>query len=238
MKCAATHGTGRKTIRKDIDYVKRRPSYGIQRIVDKFIAEGLPIPKWELVSDGVCVTVWKKEIQTDQETDQETDDKIRQTTDIENNNKSDKVSFTDQESDQEKDKIAALLAVLGNNPLSIKEIMELLNLSHVSHFRQNYLNPAIKLGFVKMTHPENPRHRDQRYYKESGQESEQVKSLLAVLKDKPLTIKEIMELLNLSHVGHFRQNYLNPAIKLGFVKMTHPENPKHRNQRYYKVNKL
>ena len=135
MKCAATHGTGRKTILKGIDYVKRRSSYGIQRVVDKFIAEGLPVPKRELVSDGVCVTVWKKETQSDQETD------------------------------QEKDKLAALLAVLGNNPLTIKEKMELLNLSHVCHFRQNHLNPAIKLGFVKMTHPENPKHRNQWYYK-------------------------------------------------------------------------
>ena len=55
--------------------------------------------------------------------------------------------------------------------------------------------------------------------------------------DESLTAKELKEILNLKHTNSFLQNYLNPAIRLGFVKMTHPENPKHRNQRYYKVRK-
>ena len=133
--------------------------------------------KWELISDGVCVTVWKKEnLESDKVTDQESDkekvefidkeiDKKRftdQESDKENK-ESDKV--TDQESDKESKRIKTLLGIMGDEPLTAKELKEILNLKHTNSFLQNYLNPAIKLGFVKMTHPENPRHRNQRYYK-------------------------------------------------------------------------
>ena len=74
-------------------------------------------------------------------------------------------------------------------------------------------------------------------YKENDKESKRIKTLLDIMGDEPLTAKELMEVLNLKHTNSFLQNYLSPAIRLGFVKMTHPENPKHRNQRYYKVRK-
>ncbi|MEF2920128.1 MAG: Fic family protein [Acutalibacteraceae bacterium] len=50
------------------------------------------------------------------------------------------------------------------------------------------------------------------------------------------TSKELMELLNLKSRSSFRENYLLPAIKGGFIEMTLPEKPNSRNQRYIRVN--
>ena len=142
---------------KDMGEIEKYGS-GIRRVVDKFIAEGLPVPKWELISDGICVTIWKKEIKEgDKVTDQESDKERAQIYDNELNK--------NKESDKENKRIKTLLDIMGNEPLTAKELMEILNLKHTNSFLQNYLNPAIRLGFVKMTHPENPKHRNQRYYK-------------------------------------------------------------------------
>jgi hypothetical protein len=32
------------------------------------------------------------------------------------------------------------------------------------HFKKQFLNPAIEAGLVSMTHPDNPRHPQQKYY--------------------------------------------------------------------------
>jgi hypothetical protein len=61
---------------------------------------------------------------------------------------------------------------------------------------------------------------------------EQVKRLLDVLNDEPLTSKELMERVNLKHRPTFRDNYLLPAIEAGLVEMTIPDKPNSRNQKY------
>lgn len=63
------------------------------------------------------------------------------------------------------------------------------------------------------------------------------KKLVDVMKyDIAYTSKELMELLNLQSRSSFRENYLLPAIKSGFVEMTLPDKPNSRNQRYIRVN--
>ena len=63
------------------------------------------------------------------------------------------------------------------------------------------------------------------------------KKLVDVMKyDIAYTAKELMELLNLQSRSSFRENYLLPAIKSGFVEMTLPDKPSSRNQRYIRVN--
>lgn len=44
-----------------------------------------------------------------------------------------------------------------------------------------------------------------------------------------------MELLGLKSKETLRKNYINPAIELGVVKMTLPDKPNSRNQRYVKL---
>ena len=59
--------------------------------------------------------------------------------------------------------ICKVVEAVGNNQLSVKEMMQLLALADRENFLNNYLNPAIKEGFVRLLYPESPRHPRQRY---------------------------------------------------------------------------
>ncbi len=65
--------------------------------------------------------------------------------------------------------------------------------------------------------------------------SEYVKRLLKLMEyDVPYTSNDIMEGLGLKSKETLRKNYLNPAIELGLIRMTIPDKPNSRNQRYVK----
>jgi Fic family protein len=64
--------------------------------------------------------------------------------------------------------------------------------------------------------------------------SPQVESLLKVIDEYPKSAKELMELLGLKSRISFRDNYLKPALKEKLIKMTFPDKPTSKNQRYYK----
>jgi predicted HTH transcriptional regulator len=67
------------------------------------------------------------------------------------------------------------------------------------------------------------------------QVTEQVEKLLAVIGDKEYSTKELMELLGLKHRPTFRDNYLLPTLKLGYIEMTIPDKPNSSKQKYKKV---
>ncbi|MEG2784568.1 MAG: Fic family protein, partial [Lachnospiraceae bacterium] len=69
----------------------------------------------------------------------------------------------------------------------------------------------------------------------NGQVSEQVEKLLEVIDDKEYSTREMMELLGLKHRPSFRNNYLLPALELGYVEMTIPDKPNSSKQKYKKV---
>lgn len=48
------------------------------------------------------------------------------------------------------------------------------------------------------------------------------------------TSKALMEKLGLKSKEGFRRNYLIPAIEMKLIRMTVPEQPRNRNQRYIK----
>lgn len=60
--------------------------------------------------------------------------------------------------------IIGLVKAMGNNQLKIGEMMDAMGLKHRPTFRVNYLDPAIKAGFVTMLYPNSPRHPRQRYH--------------------------------------------------------------------------
>ena len=70
---------------------------------------------------------------------------------------------TEQESVQETEQVEKLLSVLGTIPLSGKDLMELVGLSHRPTFLYSYLHPALEAGYIEMTNPESPRARNQKY---------------------------------------------------------------------------
>ena len=69
----------------------------------------------------------------------------------------------------------------------------------------------------------------------SSQLSEYVKKLLEVMDyDVPYTAAALMQQLDLRSKESFRNNYLHPAMALGLIRMTIPDKPNSRNQRYVK----
>ncbi len=65
--------------------------------------------------------------------------------------------------------------------------------------------------------------------------TEYLKRMLDVMEyDVPYTASAIMELLGLKSKETFRKNYMNPALKHNLVKMTLPDKPNSKNQRYVK----
>ena len=63
----------------------------------------------------------------------------------------------------EDEDILRILKVLGHQQMTIKGIMEGLNLKGRDNFLNLYLNPAIAEGFVSMLYPDKPRHPRQKY---------------------------------------------------------------------------
>ena len=57
----------------------------------------------------------------------------------------------------------ALVKILDEGELSVKEIMEALELNHRPTFRTNYLHPALNEGYIVPLYPEQPSHPKQKY---------------------------------------------------------------------------
>lgn len=71
--------------------------------------------------------------------------------------------------------------------------------------------------------------------KANAETSEYVRKMLDLMEyDIPYTSSDIMNRLGLKSKETLRKNYLNPAIELGLVRMTVPDKPNSRNQRYVK----
>lgn len=61
------------------------------------------------------------------------------------------------------DQVRALLRVLENEELSVKDMMEGLGLNHRPTFRANYLHPALNEGYIISLYPNQPSHPKQKY---------------------------------------------------------------------------
>ena len=70
---------------------------------------------------------------------------------------------------------------------------------------------------------------------DSEQLSEYIKRLLEVMEyDVPYTSNTLMDKLGLKSKEGFRRNYLRPAMDMNLIRMTIPDKPNSRNQRYVK----
>lgn len=66
--------------------------------------------------------------------------------------------------------------------------------------------------------------------------SDQVNKLLDVMElEVPYSANELLELLNVKTKETLRGSYLNPALENGLIKMTLPDKPNSKNQRYVKL---
>lgn len=60
--------------------------------------------------------------------------------------------------------IKCLVVAIGNQELSVKNIMDVLELKGRDNFLNLYLNPAVSEGYVCMLYPNSPRHPRQKYH--------------------------------------------------------------------------
>ncbi|MCD5414174.1 MAG: AAA family ATPase [Clostridiales bacterium] len=67
---------------------------------------------------------------------------------------------------------------------------------------------------------------------DTNQDNEGIKGLLEFC-STPRTREEMQQFMGLNNRGHFRKKILNPLIKGGLLKMTLPDKPTSRNQKYY-----
>lgn len=68
---------------------------------------------------------------------------------------------------------------------------------------------------------------------DTGHDTEQVKRLLSLMDiDREYSRAELMDELAMKHRETFSENYLKPAIRLGYIEMTISDKPKSKNQRY------
>ena len=73
------------------------------------------------------------------------------------------ILITDQVSDQVSDQVAVLIGKIGHQEFGANELMQALGLSHRPTFRNNYLNPALKDGWIERTSPKSHRSPTQKY---------------------------------------------------------------------------
>ena len=59
--------------------------------------------------------------------------------------------------------IVKLLMAIGTQEMSVKQMMEAVALKHRPTFLENYLNPAITEGYIRLLYPDSPRHPRQKY---------------------------------------------------------------------------
>ncbi len=70
----------------------------------------------------------------------------------------------------------------------------------------------------------------------SEQLTEYLKRLLEVMDyDVPYTAKAIMDRLGMKSKESLRKHYLHPALEMNLIRMTIPDKPKSRNQRYVRI---
>ena len=137
--------------------------------------------------------------------------------------------------------------------------MAALGVTGRNHFRKRHLDPLIRAGVVAMTHPDRPKHPDQAYVRtdagapvprsvtdQAGRpqgnlvtaqaepltELSETHRKIVALCDAPRRLTEIMAALGVTGRNHFRKRHLDPLVRAGVLRMTHPDRPRHPDQAY------
>ena len=110
---------------------------GTNDLIDRCVDMGLRKPEFRQ-DEGFSVVLWRK---TGKETGKETNS----------------VECVDVH-------VLKLLEIVGKHTINVIEMMKGIGLKGGDNFRKNYLNPALRDGFLAMLYPDNPKRKGQAYY--------------------------------------------------------------------------
>ena len=71
-----------------------------------------------------------------------------------------------------------------------------------------------------------------KYRTSTEQVPEHVSSMIIAIGEEQFTLKQIMDKIGMKHRPNFIENYLNPAIAEGYVRLLYPQSPRHPRQKY------
>lgn len=71
--------------------------------------------------------------------------------------------FKKQVTEQVTEQVMALIHILSDKEMSIKEILKALNLKHRPTLLYDYIQPAMKLDIIEQTQPDSPKSPTQKY---------------------------------------------------------------------------
>ena len=113
-------------------------------------------------------------------------------------------------------------------PLFLIRFFSNLLLSETNELKNRYMmiNPPEDWKMPESEQEEN------KYRTSTEQVTEQVRALVLSIGKDQVTMKQMMEKMNLKHRPNFIDNYLNPAIKDGYVRLLYPDSPRHPRQKY------
>ena len=113
-------------------------------------------------------------------------------------------------------------------PLFLIRFFRNLLLGETSELKNRYMmiNPPEDWKMPESEQAEN-KHRTS-----TEQVTEQVRALVLSIGKDQLTLKQMMEKMNLKHRPNFIDNYLNPAIADGYIRLLYPQSPRHPRQKY------
>ena len=113
-------------------------------------------------------------------------------------------------------------------PLFLIRFFRNLLLGETSELKNRYMmiNPPEDWKMPESEQAEN-KHRTS-----TEQVAEQVRTLVLSIGKDQLTLKQMMEKMNLKHRPNFIDNYLNPAIVDGYIRLLYPQSPRHPRQKY------
>lgn len=129
---------------------------GVKRIFAEAREQDLPEPIISEIATGLRFTVWLSE-----EQDMYAEKRVAE-------RETNPVSKQVKDRAPNKDltisvRVRELIAVIGDQSLTSRDIMSLLGLRSKPGFLRNYLSPAVTEGFVAMTQPDSPRSPTQKY---------------------------------------------------------------------------
>ena len=79
--------------------------------------------------------------------------------------------------------------------------------------------------------PDNEQAKD-KHRTSTEQVTEQVRKILMALGKEQFTLKQMMDKIGMKHRPNFIDNYLDPAIAEGYVRLLYPDKPRHPRQKY------